>query len=118
MIAGLFPPAMIFVDTCTHQPVGGFGGQEEVVDAKACVALPCACLIVPEGPERGGGVKRIQCIGPAVAEQSALGRAAFGLHQSIVTHGIGIRDVCVGRNDVIIARNHRRHFAREKVGGA
>ena len=49
MVAGLLPPAIVLVDAGIDEPVGGLGGEQQMVDAEARIPLPAAHLIVPEG---------------------------------------------------------------------
>src|SRR3546814_8102495 len=56
VVARLFAAAMILVDARVDQPVGERRAEQQMVDAKAVVALPAAGLIVPEGPDMAGRV--------------------------------------------------------------
>ena len=50
------------------------------------IALPGACLVVPERPHAAARVLGIDRVGPAVAEDAGIGIAGGGLHQGIVRH--------------------------------
>src|SRR3546814_8677594 len=73
MVARLLAPAMILVDPGIDQPVGERRTEQQMIDAKAVIALPAARLIVPEGPDTARRMAAADRVGPAVAEQ--IGRA-------------------------------------------
>ncbi len=86
-----------------------------MIDAKACIALPRARLIVPEGPNAAARMAGAQGIGPPLCHQRAEGGAALGLHQRIARHcGDGEGVIVVG-NDIIVAREHRRPLLSEQL---
>src|SRR5258708_88319 len=85
VVAGLLLTARPFVDAGAAQPVGGFGRAEQMVEAKAKVALPAARGVVPEGVELlFVRVQRAQRVGPALVQDPAPGRPRLGLHHRVV----------------------------------
>src|SRR3546814_20865589 len=86
MVARLLAPAMILVDPGIDQPVGERRTEQQMIDAKAVIALPAARLIVPEGPDTARRMAAADRVGPAVAEQAEPGIARIGLHQRVGRH--------------------------------
>src|SRR3546814_12688361 len=75
MVARLLAPAMVLVDASIDEPVGERRTQEQMIDAKAVIALPAARLIIPESPHAARRMAAADRIGPAVAEQAEPGVA-------------------------------------------
>src|SRR3546814_5531324 len=86
VVARLFAAALVLVDAGVDQSVGERGAKQQMVDAKAMIALPAAGLIVPEGPGMAGGMAAAQRVGPAVAEHPEPGIARIGLPKRVVRH--------------------------------
>src|SRR3546814_2371482 len=113
-VARLFAAGMVLVDAGVDQSVGERGAKQQMVDAKAMIALPAAGLIVPEGPGMAGGMAAAQRVGPAVAEHPEPGIARIGLHQRVVRHRARVPHIVVVRDDVVIASEHRRDLRGEQ----
>ena len=79
MVARFFAAAMLLVDAAADQAVRDRGTHEQMIDAKAMVALPCPGLKVPEGPYAALRIMRRQRIGPALAQERTIGRDALRL---------------------------------------
>src|SRR3546814_6547002 len=103
MVARLLAPAMVLVDASIDEPVGERRTQEQMIDAKAVIALPAARLIIPESPHAARRMAAADRIGPAVAEQAEPGVARIGLHQRVGRQDARVPVVVVVRDEVVIA---------------
>src|SRR3546814_4910070 len=66
MVARLLAPAMILVDPGIDQPVGERRTEQQMIDAKAVIALPAARLIVPRSEEHTSELQSLMRISYAV----------------------------------------------------
>ena len=109
---------MVLVDAATGQAICDNRAQQQMVNAKAMVALPCARLKIPKRPHPALRIMGGQRVGPALAKQRAIGCDAFRLAQGIVQHCAGCPDIMRVRNDIIIAGQYRWYLRRQQFGRA
>ncbi len=117
VVGGFLAAAILLVDTGIEQPVGRLRAQQQMVDAKAGVALPAAGGIVPKGVDGAFRVAGADRVGPALVEDGPEGGAAFRLHQRVVGHRPSREDIVrvVARDHVPVARQHRRLLLGEQL---
>ena len=99
MIGRLFAATHVFFDPAIIEQIGALGGQKEVIDANAVVAIPCASLIIPERVVACVLLPRAEGLSEAEINYSAESRAAFGAKERVF-------DPCVGASCVFGLRNY------------
>ena len=83
--------------------------EQRVVDADAGVALEAVPPIMPEGVDALVGMERADRVGPTLRDQLGELLARFGREQGVLGPALGLVDVQVGRDDVVVADQQRRH---------
>ena len=66
------------VDLGIEQPVGKRGAEQQMIDAQAGIAAIGVPEIVPEGVDDLARVQRAQRVGPALIQQTEIGRPYLG----------------------------------------
>ena len=112
VIAGALLSAHVQVDADVLKSLRQSGTDEDVVDAKAAVALPTVELVIPEREHRLVRAKRANGVGPTLGQEPPVRGAAFGLQQGVAVTGLRLVDVAICRHDVEIA--HERNW---RAGG-
>ena len=80
-----------------------------MVDADARVALERAAPIIPEAVNSFIGMEMADRVGPALIQNAPEGGPGVGRKQRVVLPILGLVDVEVGRDDILVAaRDHRR----------
>ena len=80
VIARAFEPPHLAVDAGFNQAFCSFRVQQQMVDAKAGVALPPVSLVIPEGVHRRIGMHRADRIDPALTENAPKESPRLWLH--------------------------------------
>ncbi len=78
MVRGLFLAAGLRFDLAVGQQIGGFGAQQEVVDADAVILVPRASLIIPETIVSAARCPCAEGFGETKIQNAAEGTAALG----------------------------------------
>ncbi len=83
MVARPFKRTDLPVDAGAGQAAPELAAQENVVEAKAGVALPAVAAVVPESEELLFRVDLAQCVEPALIDKAPEGCAAFRLDEGV-----------------------------------
>src|SRR5256885_14682779 len=86
-----------------------------MVDPDASVALERIPPIVPEGVDPLVRVKAPDGVGPSLCDQLTIPVARLWSEQRVLRPALRLVDVNLGRDDVVIADQDRRHVAVEQV---
>jgi hypothetical protein len=116
VVARFFPPSHGTIDAGGLETRGDGRAQEQVVDSQSGVARVGVSEIVPEGVDALARVKRAQGVGPTLRDELAKSFADLDAEQRVVDPSLWFVDVEFGRHHVIIAGEHDRRAAREKLG--
>ena len=84
MIAGIGLGAHRPINAGVGQAGVQVGGQKNLIEPQARVALPALSHVVPERIHRRVRMQRADGIDPALREQALVGRAALRLQQRVV----------------------------------
>ena len=103
MIAGASHPPHLAIDSGLNQPLRRLLAQEQMIEAKPCVARPAVSQIIPEGVHRLVGMELADGIDPALVEEPPEQRARLGLNQSVLRIGLAEVDVALGWHDIEVS---------------
>jgi hypothetical protein len=109
VIARVLAAAHLAVDAGRFEAAGDIGAEQDVVDAQPAVALPAHALVVPIGVHGLVRIERADGIGPSLLQKARVGGTALRLQQGVIVPGLGGIDVPLGRDHVVVARQHDRH---------
>ncbi len=115
VIAGLFPAARGPVDAGGRQLRRQRRAQQRMVDADAGVALERVPPVRPKSVDALVRVERADGVGPALPDQLREPRARLRREQRVLQLTLGLVDVLLSRNDVVIADQDCRDLAVEQI---
>ena len=117
MVAGAGHASHVAIYAGIDQALRRFLAQEQMIEAKPCVARPAIPQIVPEGVHRLVGMQRADGIHPALVDKPAEQRARLGLNQRILRVRLARIDVALRRHDIEIAGEHHGNVLGIELGG-
>ena len=117
MIAGACHSPHLAIDAGLDQTLRHLLAQEQMIEAKPCVARPAIPQVIPEGVYRLVGMEGPDRIDPALVEEPAEPRARLGLNQRILRIGLAGVDVALRRHDIEVSGEHHGNVLGIELGG-
>src|SRR4051794_38277570 len=116
MIARAFRPSGLAINTGFNQAFCGLRIQQQMINAKAGVALPPVSLVIPEYVHRRVRMHRADRIDPALIENPPKQSPRLWLYQRVFGVRLGWIDIWVGRHDVVVTSEHDWRIEGVKLG--
>lgn len=114
MVARFVPAARAGVDARGGEAFGCRFIEQEMVDPNAGIALERLPPIGPEAVDALVGMPMPDRVGPALVEEPRVGCLCFRREQRVALPVLGLVDVEVGRDDIIVAAHDNGGFQVEQ----
>src|SRR5262249_44488947 len=117
VVARPFPAAHVATDARVGHAIGHRRTQQQVIDAKPGVAPVRVTKEIPEGVDRLLGIALADRVGPTLAHEPLKLLAHLNPEEGVVGPALGLVDVTLGRDDVVVAGEYHRGIALNELRG-